>query len=511
VRLPVRALSTAALVIGVATLLTTCRDSDVAGPGPVARAGLDLTSLVRAGANIPIPVDSLRIQLRRRDNSFAFNRAIWVNSSSVRANQDTIAITLDIQLNESPETFDFYVGAEGGGIVYYEVRGAVSVTAGGSARTPQLVPTYVGPGSLADSVSISLSQPAVPGGDSVLATAQVWQGGVVIPNVPVGFTSSDTLKLNQIRAVGVDAAWIEPPVTLTDSVDIIATTPTGLSDQSQLAFAPPPTQLQLVSGNNQTVTTGAQTPLPLVVQVRNAGGNPYPLGYAVAFTVTNGPAGTVVSPDTVITDGQGLAQAFLIAGGAGGTAQVTATGRNLAGSPVQFSATISGGGGGPGPADTVVIVSGNNQTAPAGTQLPSPLVVEVRDQAAVPVPGVTVTWSPAQGSAVPASSVTDGAGRAQTIWTLGTNQANQSLTASALALTPATINATATFASPSVLLSFPGIPGVGIGLSTSIQVALTAPAGPSGVVVNVTTDAPGIVDGHGAIAAALMAFVVQST
>lgn len=488
----VRALGKAGLVIGVAAFLTTCTDSEVSGPTLPVSAAFDLTGLVRAGANIPIPVDSLRVRLRRSDNTYAYDKAIWVNAAAVRSDQDTIAITLQIDLREVSERFDFYVGAEGGGLTYYEVTGAVTVNANQSTTTPELVPVYVGPGAQADSVTMSLAQPMVAGGDSVLAIAQVWQGNAVVPGVPVGFASSDTLKLNQIDPVGVDGAWIYPPLTATDSVDIIAETPTGLTDQSRLSFAPPAGQLILTSGNNQTVAVGAQAAGPLIVQVRDAAGNPYPLGYQVDFAVASGPGGTSVAPLTAVTDNQGYAQTILTAGGSAGTAQVTASAANLSGSPVQFSATITGGGG-PGPADTVVIISGNNQTAPNGTALANPLVVEVRDQVGIPVPGVTVTWSPVQGSAAPISSVTDAAGRAQTAWTLGTGAPSQTLTASALTLPPATFNATATFATPSVLLSFPGIPGVGIGLSTTVQVALTSPAGPGGIVVTVTSDAPGTV------------------
>ncbi|MEO8200809.1 MAG: hypothetical protein ABI679_09840, partial [Gemmatimonadota bacterium] len=116
-----------------------------------------MTGLVRAGSNLPIPIDSLRIQVRRTDSSLAYDRAIWVNAPSVRSNLDTIAITLTIPLHESPETFNFFVGAEGGGITYYQVQGTVAISAGGRTQTPELVPTYVGPGSTADSISMTLT------------------------------------------------------------------------------------------------------------------------------------------------------------------------------------------------------------------------------------------------------------------------------------------------------------------------------------------------------------------
>jgi hypothetical protein len=205
----VRSFGKAGLVIGVATLLATCTDSNPSGPATPVAAAFDLTGLVRAGANIPIPLDSLRVRLRRSDNTYAHDKAIWVNAAAVRSNQDTIAITLQIDLREVSETFDFYVGAEGGGLTYYEVSGTITVNANQSTRTPDLVPVYVGPGAQADSVTMTLSPATALGGDSVMAMAQVWQGNSVIPNAPVGFTTSDTLTLNQIVPVGSDV-WPRP-------------------------------------------------------------------------------------------------------------------------------------------------------------------------------------------------------------------------------------------------------------------------------------------------------------
>ena len=64
------------------------------------------------------------------------------------------------------------------------------------------------------------------------------------------------------------------------------------------------------------------------------------------------------------------------------------------------------------------IVSGNNQSAPAGTALPSPLVVVVT-QGGSPVAGVTVTFTPTNATVGASSVLTDASGRAQTTVTLG--------------------------------------------------------------------------------------------
>lgn len=478
----------------LSVLVGTCGDQSPTGPGGIpARAGFDLSGLVRASGNLPVPLDSIRVTLRRTsDNSIAVDTAISVNASAIRTNQDTLVITLTIPLQTTTESFDFLVRTEGGGVVYYQVSGTATVSAGGTTRTPEVVATYIGPGSQADSVTMSLAPAGIGGGDSALAFAQVWDGDTVVPRVPVGFSSSDTTKLNQIRSVGLDSAWIEAPLTLTDSVDIVALTPTGLTDSRRLRFAPPATQLVIISGDGQSVPATATSSTPLVVELRDAANNPFPVGHEVVFAVVSGPAGTSVAPTRDTTDAAGRAQTSLTAGVSAGPAQVSATATGISGASVTFNATVTGGGG-PGAPDTVVIISGDGQTAAAGTQLPQPLVVEVRDQSGIPVPNVSVDWSVGQGSVTPTTGLTNGQGRAQTAWTLGSGSANQSATATVTGLTPAVFSATATFAQPTILLSFAGIPGVGIGLSTTINVGLSAPAGPGGVMVTVTSDAPGTV------------------
>src|SRR5262249_23341651 len=55
-----------------------------------------------------------------------------------------------------------------------------------------------------------------------------------------------------------------------------------------------------------------------------------------------------------------------------------------------------------GSASSVVKISGDNQTGAGGAALAQPLIVEVRDALANPVPGVTVNWAtPSGGGAAP--------------------------------------------------------------------------------------------------------------
>ena len=251
-----------------------------------------------------------------------------------------------------------------------------------------------------------------------------------------------------------------------------------------IATSTGPANVTIVAGNGQTAPVGAVVPVAPAVRVTDAGATPL-AGVPVAFAVTAGNGN--VTGATPVTDGAGIATVGSWGlGNAAGTNTLSATVTGLA--PVTFSAT-----GTPGPATAVAIFSGDNQTAPGGTALPAPLVVEVRDAFANGIAGITVDWSASHGSVAPTSTVTNAQGRAQTSWTVGTNATTQSATASVAGLTPAVFNATASFAVPSILLDLVGGDRVVVGGSRDVQVTLTTPAGAGGVTVAVTSDNPGFV------------------
>jgi len=95
---------------------------------------------------------------------------------------------------------------------------------------------------------------------------------------------------------------------------------------------------------------------------------------------------------------------------------------------------------------TMVKASGDGQSGSAGTPLPNPVVVELRDSRGNGVPGITVQFSvTAGGGSVSLSSIsTVASGRAAVAWTLGTDPAApQTLRATAGSFT-ANFTATAT-------------------------------------------------------------------
>ncbi|WP_193195812.1 N,N-dimethylformamidase beta subunit family domain-containing protein [Nostoc sp. MG11] len=99
---------------------------------------------------------------------------------------------------------------------------------------------------------------------------------------------------------------------------------------------------------------------------------------------------------------------------------------------------------------TITKLSGGNQTGAAGTPLPNPLVVEVKDSAGNPQSGITVNFAVTSGggSVSPASAVTNTSGQASTSLTLGaspgaTSPVTNSVSATASGIGSVTFSATA--------------------------------------------------------------------
>lgn len=163
---------------------------------------------------------------------------------------------------------------------------------------------------------------------------------------------------------------------------------------------PVPTTVEITPDAVELLSSGATTGLTAVV--RDQDGKSMP-NAAVTWTGSdpavftfeaNGSVATV----TAVANGTGTLTAT--SGQASGTASVTV---------VQTPARLE-------------ILSGNDQEALLGTALAEPLVVRVVEQTGGVIPGVTVTFAPADegsGSAGPSEVTTGADGTASTIWTLG--------------------------------------------------------------------------------------------
>lgn len=191
----------------------------------------------------------------------------------------------------------------------------------------------------------------------------------------------------------------------------------------------PPSQITVVSGNDQTGTVAQALPQPLVVLVRDQFNNPAG-GTTVAWAVALG--GGSLSASSSSTDAQGRATVTWTLGTVAGinNNSVQASVSGLPGSPATFTATANAGA-----ATQLGYVSGNVQTGKVGMSLALPLVVLVRDQFDNPVSGVAVAWAvtAAGGALSAASTPTNGEGQASVTWTLGTTAGSSNNSAQASA------------------------------------------------------------------------------
>jgi len=279
------------------------------------------------------------------------------------------------------------------------------------------------------------------------------------------------------------AAITVTPTTTPLAVQAAVSGLTGSPQTFTTAGTGGPANIVIVAGNGQSSPVGVSVPTAPRVRVTDAVANPLS-GVPVTFAVTSG--GGSITGASQTTDASGLATVgSWTLGTTSGTNTLTATVSGV--TPATFTAT-----GLAGPPVSIVIISGNGQTANAGSALTAPLVVETRDQFGNGTPVNPVTWTPSHGTVNPTSGPTNSAGRAQTTWTLGSGATTQTVTAAAGPLS-AVFTATATFPSPSILLALVGGNRVPVPGTRNLQVTLSTPAPAGGLTVTVTSDNPSIV------------------
>ena len=192
-----------------------------------------------------------------------------------------------------------------------------------------------------------------------------------------------------------------------------------------------PSSLSVVQGNLQVAPAGALLPLPVVLRVRDATGEPLS-DVPVSFQVTQG--GGAVDPPTSRSDANGEVKVKWTLGTSAQAHTLNAAVPGL--DPISLTAT------GVLPTD-LTVVQGNNQVAKAGAQLTVPIVIRVTGGTNLPIPGVTVTFALSAGSMSPATGVTNANGEVSSRWTLGNQAGMQTATVTVLTLPTATVSATA--------------------------------------------------------------------
>lgn len=185
----------------------------------------------------------------------------------------------------------------------------------------------------------------------------------------------------------------------------------------------PPSTLAATSATSLTGIVGDVVSDPLAVKVTDDRGAALG-GIVVTFAVAEG--GGSVTPAVDTTDNTGVASTRWRLGGTAGQQRVSAT---VTGVTTQINFIAAAAAGAPA---NVAVQAGNNQSATAGTAVPTPPSVIVRDRFNNPVNATSVFFSISSGGgSVTGAGATTNASGVATVgsWTLGPNVGTNTLTA----------------------------------------------------------------------------------
>jgi len=187
---------------------------------------------------------------------------------------------------------------------------------------------------------------------SVIATLSDASTTTIVSGVV--FSSSNT-NVAVVDASGLVTSVLPGSATITATIGSLPPAQAIVTDIAAI-----PTNLALVSGDNQTGTVGQPLAAPMVVKVTDANNSPVP-SVSVTFSVLAG--GGTVAQSPVSTNIQGLASTTLTLGPTAGANSVTASVGTLAGSPVTFHST------GMAPHQVPTLANPGNQTSVEATSV----------------------------------------------------------------------------------------------------------------------------------------------
>lgn len=410
-----------------------------------------------------IVADTVRIRITRPVDQLVLDTAV-----AFPADSSSLRLALPITLITNPELLDAVITISAQGSVIFLDSVQVQVVDGppGSTTPPTVVFEYVGPGSNIASVDVTPNDTTVFLGDTLFfaATALDSVGGPVT-TFYLNWKTSDTA----FAKVNAGGRLIAP--VLRGSVDVVATTPTGIADTTTVTFAPVPVIVTADSGAGQSGLVGDSLAALFVARVKGADSLGI-AGVGVRFTAVT--AGGAVRDTLVLTDANGRARTRALLGTGAGVYTYTAA---VVGTPLPTAAFLATAT--PSVASSIAILSGNAQTDTIGKTLTLPLTVEVRDGFNNVVAGATVVFTRAFGLGLLAddSVVTNGSGVASVGYTLGVSVGTDTIRA-LLAGTSAFVNftATAVSATPTTIVADSG----------DLQSAVVALAFADSLVVRVT-------------------------
>lgn len=294
-------------------------------------------------------------------------------------------------------------------------------------------------GNDAVSVTLDTTPPRLriesPRDRSTLAAGTVTVAGLVSDVVPGVVNDADvSVTVNGVATTLVAGSFLASNVPLANGRNALVARAVDAAGNVRTAevvvtraAATAGQRITIVSGNEQSGQPGAAL-APLVVRVTDALDTPL-AGIAVRLRVTRGDGhfGNGVRETTLTTGANGQAQTpYRLGTRAGmGLHRVTVDAPGVVVGEAVFCETARAGA----PAK-VHVVSGDNQLAPAGSQVPAPFVAIVRDAASNPVAGAQVTFTRDAGTgsfagATQVTATTNDDGRVSVGYTAGPGEGKE--------------------------------------------------------------------------------------
>ena len=344
----------------------------------------------------------------------------------------------------------------------------VSLQEGSNLITATGVNSGGGVGTASVSVTLDTTAPTVridsPANGAVLTSPQIYVTGLVNDVVSGTINSGQvSITVNGVPAQISNRSFMAEDILLVPGRNVItavARDRAGNISQNQVTVTLQDVATQqhilMVSGNGQSGAIGTTLPLPLVVQLVNALGQPM-VNVPVTFALNKSDGVLNAFPQqgrqiTIATDGNGQAASSLVLGTrvGSGNNQVLVTSQGFSGEVMFCETAVEG------PPTQIHVISDAVQKGVAGQPLPEAFVAGVFDAGGNPVAGVPVVFSVQNGHGTvegqtTATKVTDSDGHAAVVMVLdqqpGIN--NNSASASFTGLTGAPAVFTATGLSPS--------------------------------------------------------------
>lgn len=269
------------------------------------------------------------------------------------------------------------------------------------------------------------SPDSVPVSGAVLLGVRAETGrGAPAEGVAVVLRDSAGAEVDRALTDAEGLVTLEWQVPLTPGMVDLEAFADGATASATLRVHPGPAAiLMLASGGGQLGVAGAALPLPLVLQVTDAFGNPR-AGETIRLAIAGG--GGEVDPAEAITTADGRVIATWRLGPVLGEQQVVARHQTLPEVRATANAATAA-------FQKLEVYSGAPPTAwTAGAALPAPVVIRAVDVSGQPAAGIQIRFTVNDGGSIdPVDAVTGPDGTASVVWTLGPSAGFQTIRAEA--------------------------------------------------------------------------------